>query len=146
MINQQRLNPKNEFKTGNHVITGCGSLDLLNKIVGNCNKDKFNTPKSFYFYSSSDYIETTVYICKRSGGKLSGIRLYLTPKRIPLIGMVKVKVKREIIGSDSLYCTAGSGSSYADSDLRSGLSPEEALRSAIQFDNYTGGGIQEVSL
>lgn len=137
---------KKIFKVGNHVITGCGSLDLLTKIVGDCQRGNFHTPENFYVKSKFDFNKTKVYICKKVNGKLSGVKLYLTPKRIPLTNMVKVKIVKEVLDQDCLFYTDGSGYQYASGAVQAKATPKEAVNIAIKFDKYSGGEIQEVSL
>ena len=60
-----------------HVITGCGSLNVLNKVVERFHEEK-RLPNTFYFKNKYDLGDTCVMVTKRTLGKCYTVEYNLT--------------------------------------------------------------------
>ena len=125
-----------------HVITGCGSLDVLNKIVERFHEEK-RLPDTFYFKNNCELDETCVLVTKRTLGKCYTVRYNLAVKNLPL-DWKRVKVSKAFIEEDNRYSVKGSGMLLAIGALEMGALPSEAIKIASKHDMYTDDDVKKV--
>lgn len=128
------------FSVHKHIITGCGSLELLEKVVELFRTDK-KLGSTFYFRSEYDIDYTEVLVNKRTLGHNYTVNYRLKPKNLPL-NWVKVSVEREFLTEEVNVSIRGSGMQLAMGAMEQGATPEEAIKIAAKHDMYTGDTIQ----
>lgn len=125
-----------------HVIAGCGSLNVLNKVVERFHKEK-RLPDTFYFKDKYDLGETYVLVTKETLGKCYTVEYNLTVTNL-LLGWKRVKVSKTFIGEDKKYSVKGSGMLLAIGALEQGATTEEAIKIASKHDMYTDNDVKAV--
>ncbi len=131
---------KKVFRLGKTVITGSGSLRLLEEMVDRFKLYQYHTPKSFWINCDMDLNNTTVLVNKKFQGKVKTVELSLKPKRL-FGNWTKITVAKTFIDSD--YTIIGSGQKYATGALEVGSDPYTALGVAKKYDIYSGGETQK---
>lgn len=134
------------FRTNNHIVTGSGSLALLEAIVDMVVGGCYHIPDCLYTRNKYDLGKTTVVICRKHGESLTGVKVQLTPKRILGTRFIKVDITKSKIKSSERFMTLGSGREFAIGALRAESTPEKAMDIAKEFDKYSGGETIVVSL
>ena len=128
------------FSIHGHIITGCGSLEVLHKMV-----ERFHTkkmlPNTLYFRCDNDCDDTCVLVTKRSLDKVYTASYDLSIKNLPF-GWKRVNVVKDFIGEDFNCSVRGSGVELAIGALEQGATPEEAIKIASKHDMYTDDNIQ----
>ena len=132
------------YRVHGHVITGCGSLGLLIKVV-----NKFHTikalPKSFFMRSEFDHDNTTVLVNKRTLGKVYTARYELFVKNYPF-GWKRVSVAKDFLGEEYSHSVRGSGMDLALGAMEQGATPKEAITIAAKYDIYTDSDVKVVDI
>ncbi len=128
------------FRLGKTVITGSGSLVLLEEIVDRFKLYQYHTPKSFWINCDMGLSNTTVLVNKKFQGKVKTVKLSLKPKRF-FGNWIKVTVDKTF--PDTAYTVTGSGHQYATGALEVGSDPYTALEAAKKYDIYSGGETQK---
>ncbi len=131
---------KKVFRLGKTVITGSGSLRLLEEMVDRFKLYQYHTPKSFWINCDMDLNNTTVLVNKKFQGKVKTVEFELKPKRF-FGNWIRVTVDKTFPDDD--YIIIGSGRQYATGALEVGSNPEHALEVSKKYDIYSGGETQK---
>ncbi|AGH31993.1 peptidase HslV family [Vibrio phage PWH3a-P1] len=131
------------FEVNNHVIVGCGSLDVLELFVHKVKMHNFHFDNTYYYKFDHDVDSTNVYINKRTAGKVYTLTLKIEPVKLGF-GWYKLKIEKEF--PDKQYTVAGSGRHLATGAVEAGGSIIECIKIAAKHDNYTDDDIQMVTL
>ena len=128
------------FSVHNHIITGGGSLRILQEVV-----DRFHMKKSlpgvFYFRDKYDCDNTCALVTKKTLGECHTASYDLVVQHLPF-GWKRVKVTKEFLGEDISLSVRGSGMGLAIGALEQGATPEEAIKIASRHDMYTDDTIR----
>jgi len=131
------------YEFNNHVIVGCGSLALLEMFAYQIKLFNFHFDKVYYRRFEYDLDRTTVYINKRTLGKVYTLSLSIEPVKLGF-GWYKLKVTKNT--HDKRYTFNGSGRQYALGAREDGKTLQECVKITAKYDVYTDDDIQEVWL
>lgn len=127
------------FSVGNMLITGCGSLNILEYFVKKVEAGNFRFKNTYCIKSEFEPSDTNVCIVKRSLGKVRVLKLEITVKNLPF-GYYLLKVDKHVM--DKNFVVAGSGRQYAVGALAMKSSEVEAIEVAAKYDFYTDFNVQ----
>ena len=127
------------YQVGSTVVTGSGSLNLLEYFVGKVKAGTSHFKGCYYIRSKFEPSTTNVLLVKRGLGDVHILQLKVSVVGLPF-GWYKLKVVKNIVTKS--YAILGSGGDYAIGALEMGASEVEAIKIAAKFDHYTDNGIQ----
>lgn len=127
------------FPIGNMIVTGCGSLNILEYFVDVVDSGVARFKNAYYIKSQFEPSNTSVFIVKRSLNKVNVLKLEVTVKRLPF-NYYKLCVKKKIM--DNKFVVAGSGRQYALGALSMNASELEAIECTTKYDFYTDSRVQ----